>query len=510
MASIKLTATYLFILRSIKILLGIVTLSVTIKYFGVSTDKDNWVLVSTFMLIIISALWGPINEIFRTKFIQDKELLGENVALNKTASLVGFIFWSTLLLSVGLFLFSNEIAYILLPTQGNNVITQFIILFVCMLPSLIISEITSILISILNSYNIYYIPEIVSIFTGIITIIVIILLAPMTGIYSMLISQYIGIVILLIVIAYFVHKNNLNLVWSRFIKINFLDVKTFILFALPLIIPYLVGQANMIIEKYIAGLLGDGIISSVDYSRQFINLMQSVLSSILMTLMVPMLSKAYVQNNNNRFVNILKDNMSITAFILCIFLCVIVGATETVCSFFFLDNNVAGNFFNIIIDLTRYYGIAFVGIYFYIIFGMVLLTSGKSKLYAVLGAITQAIVIIMNIVFYRTMDVYIFPVSYGVAHIISAIIMFFYMNITRNRDIGVYSFKIVLLISIYILLFAGVGNITMDYSLNIQILFHVICMLCVSPIMAYSFGINVKPIVKKCLNYAEEKTGPNI
>ena len=74
--SIKKLTSYLFILRIIRMLFSVITVTFTAKYFGVSIEKDNWVLVLTFTTTIVSALWGPINEIFRTKFIYIKETEG--------------------------------------------------------------------------------------------------------------------------------------------------------------------------------------------------------------------------------------------------------------------------------------------------------------------------------------------------------------------------------------------------------------------------------------------------
>ena len=78
-----------------------------------SLEKDNWVLVLTFTTTIVSALWGPINEIFRTKFIYIKETEGEKRALNKSAALMGFIFFVTTFIGIILFIFSGNIASIL-------------------------------------------------------------------------------------------------------------------------------------------------------------------------------------------------------------------------------------------------------------------------------------------------------------------------------------------------------------------------------------------------------------
>ena len=47
-------------------------------------EKDMWVLVTTFLLTVGTAIWGPINETFRAKFVFIKEQEGEAKAIMST------------------------------------------------------------------------------------------------------------------------------------------------------------------------------------------------------------------------------------------------------------------------------------------------------------------------------------------------------------------------------------------------------------------------------------------
>ena len=39
------------------------------NFFGVSKEKDVWLVAYTLIISIDLAIWGPLNDIFRTKFI---------------------------------------------------------------------------------------------------------------------------------------------------------------------------------------------------------------------------------------------------------------------------------------------------------------------------------------------------------------------------------------------------------------------------------------------------------
>jgi len=80
--------SFLILIRILKLLIGILSLSISAKYFGVSIQKDIWVLTISLITILDTAIWGPINETFRAKFVQIKIHQGENYALETTKSML--------------------------------------------------------------------------------------------------------------------------------------------------------------------------------------------------------------------------------------------------------------------------------------------------------------------------------------------------------------------------------------------------------------------------------------
>lgn len=60
--SLRKTTLSLFILRLLRICLSVITLAVSAKYFGVSIERDVWVLTTAFISALGAAVWGPINE----------------------------------------------------------------------------------------------------------------------------------------------------------------------------------------------------------------------------------------------------------------------------------------------------------------------------------------------------------------------------------------------------------------------------------------------------------------
>lgn len=463
--NIKKITSILSILRVLRMSMSVVILIFSAKYFGVSMERDVWILVTTFLMTICSAVWGPVNETFRVKFVFIREQEGEQVALQKAASLVGFIIVVTVLLSVCVLLFLHPITSFFMQYPTDEGIRVFVSLLLIMLPSFLINELISIGISILNAYEVYYVPEIVGAVSSLLNIVVIVCLAPLLGIYSLVVCQYISFMSLLLLVFYKIKLLNIFQL-NLFKHIRFRYVKVFLLFALPFFLPYFVGQCNMLIEKWLAGSLGEGKVSLLDYARQFTAVLQSVLGSILSTVMMPMLAKSYAQKDSTGFNKIFRENLIVCFAIMALVIPVLCGAAQPLCEFFFKKGKVSVDTLQIIVDLSRMYAVAFVGVILYVLFGNALLASNKGKQYALSGVLAQVLVIFFNLLFVRFYGIYIFPLSMGVVHLVSAVIM---SLLLKNDNIKMIYLKILQYSSIVFLLTVSLFLFNYVVVLNVNV-----------------------------------------
>lgn len=498
--SVKKITSYLFLLRIVRMLLSIIALPLSAKYFGISLERDIWILVFTFMSVLLAAVWGPLNETFRAKFVFIREEEGEENAIIKTNSLINFILLITSIISVLLILLSRNIASAMTGLLSENSIPIFIYILLALIPTLFINQITSILISILNAYNIYFIPEIAGVISGIFNLIIIIVLAPVIGIYSLVISQYIGIVLLLLFVLFYIRRKNIC-IWKRKFYINFSHVKIFIFFSLPFFFPYFFGQCNLLAEKWLAGMLGSGVISSLDYARQFTMVFQSVLSSVLTTVMVPMLAKSYSISDKTQCLYILKENMFVCFVIICLVIPLLIGAADPICQFFFSHGNISSDGILNIITLMRLYSIAFIGAFLYLFFGLALLSSKKGKLYAFWGVVTQILILILNFTLMPRVGIFIFPISFGLCHFFTAMVLLHFIDKEYKKCMYIYITKAVLWMSfLSVLLFFFNKLIVLNssfgqLSINVLLVFLLFCL--IARRMGFSVIAYLKNIIKK-------------
>lgn len=435
----KRTTTLLFLLRFIKIGLSILNLSLTAKFFGVSLDRDVWILAFTSMIVFDSAVWGPVNETFRAKFIFIREEFGEIEALKKAKSLLFFTSIISVLMVALVMVFPNIIANIIAPTFRNNQLHSLVRMLVLVAPCLLFNQLTQIGISLLNAYDSFFIPEISGFIANTLNLVLILFLAPIIGIYSLLLAYYLSILVQILLVILQINKLKIN-VFSNLREIDFNDFKVFFLFAIPFFFPYFLGQVSSIVEKLLVAGLGNGMISVLDYSKKFSEILMTVLSSVLVTLLVPTLSLKYATKKTKEFVNdfiqIYQLGFLFISFIVAFFS---VSSNEVV-DILYNKGIISKQALLEIAKLTVFYSWTTFAIFIYLISGMVLLASGKSKKYAFYGVITQMIYIFSNFFLVKIYGIYVIPISLFISHFVSGVLML-YKFPYKSRKVFIVTYK---------------------------------------------------------------------
>jgi len=445
--SLKTTSIYLLVFRFVKIALSIFILTLSAKYFGVSVNMDIWIIVTAFISTINLSLWGPINETFRAKFVFIKEQEGEEIALLKTGSLLVFILIVTLIVSLLLVLFSKSLIPFLASSLVGKQKEVFVSILLLMMPSFVINELTSIGTSVLNAYNVFYMPEFMGIVSSILNLVCIILLAPHIGIQSLIIAQYFSSFILVFFIFYFFKKLKIPLFRGAFV-FKWEHVKPFVYFALPFFFPYIIAQFNIILEKNLSNSLGIGTVSIVNYASQFKGIIQAVFSSVLVTVMVPSLANKFANKKTEDFKQILNDNIQIVFVSLSLIVPFLFAAASPIANLLYNHGGIDAASIDAIVYLIRFYSFSIVSVMLYLIFGLVLLAQQLGKIYAIQGVVAQVVTILINVFFYKSIGSTIFPLSLLISHFLVSLFMFSSIDVHDKNTIGIEVGKYIVLILI--------------------------------------------------------------
>jgi putative peptidoglycan lipid II flippase len=413
----------LFLLRLIKMGISILTLSLSAKYFGVSIERDVWLLALNCIVVLDLAIWGPLNETFRAKFIFFREEFGEKEALIKTNALLLLTNIVTVILVTVILIWPQYIAAIIAPSYTGEKLSLLMFMIRVVAPSFLINQCTQIFISILNAYHSIYVPEIAGFFSGIVSLILVVLLAPIVGIFALAYAYYFSMLLLLVLLIIQLRARKINL-FSNIDKIRLKDSKPFLLFALPFFFPYFIGQIALIVEKSIASSMGAGTVSVIDYSRKFSDILLNVLSSVLSTMMIPVISLKFAQGDKKGFVTEFKQVYQLGFLLIICITTMFTACPEAFVNILYKKGSINAESLLNITQLTMLYSWAAVAIYLYTVIGMALLSSNNGKIYAFYGIIAQGLMIICNLSLYRLWGSDVFPISLFAAHLISAAFMF--------------------------------------------------------------------------------------
>ncbi|MDR2275688.1 MAG: hypothetical protein LBF27_32575 [Sphingobacterium sp.] len=414
----------LFLIKLLKIPVSLYSYSLMATLFGVSLAKDQWLLAYSLIIIIDLAIWGPLNETFRVKFITVKEQMGQKTALQQTQSLLYFIFLFSIAVVAFVMLKPDIVSSLLVSdySEGQREGLNHMIRIVA--PILLINQATLIGISILNAYDIFYIPEIATFASQLCGIFIMLFTAQQLGIYSLVLSTMLGLVILLTLVIIKIKHKKIDLFGS--FSPRFGDFKQYFIFALPLFVPYCIGQFNALVEKRLVTGQGVGSVSIIDFSKKFPDMVNAIFSSVLLTILIPVLARAFVKKDEQAYTKNFVQVFSLGILGLGFFAIYMFLASQDLMCFFYGNSDITPDNMIKIIDLNVLYSVALIAIFIYLIFSMGLLAIGKNRTSAFASTVTQVLVILSNIFFVNRFGVIIFPISVFIAHILGGIYMLCY------------------------------------------------------------------------------------
>lgn len=430
------TALILFVVRFLKLVISVATLSIAAQYFGVGIERESWLLTLNFVIVIHLAIWGPMNEIFRAKFIFIKAEEGEEIALRRTSSLFVFSLLVMLVLAIVFQVFAVRIAQLIAPAYSTEELKIVVVLLRYMIWSAIITQATQLLSSILNTYDSFYIPEFSGFFSAILNFFIIVLLSKHLGVFSFVIANYVSAFLLLAALVYQVKKTNI-LLFKHKIRLRWNELSPFILFSLPFFLPYLVGQCNGLLEKSIGNIMGNGAVSIIDYSKKISEIIQSVLSGVLVTIMVPAISAQYAQGFMAKVKEEAMRYLQLILLILAFLLPLLMVSADAITHILYDKGSISAEDLATIAFMMRAYSLGLIAVFLYIIFGLTLLATNKNKAYAFYGMVAQLIMMGINIIAYPYWGIYTFTISLTASHLLVAIILFFKLHLDGKAEYGI-------------------------------------------------------------------------
>lgn len=410
--------------RFLKMFLGLVVLYLSVKYFGTTFERDSWVLSVGFVGIILVFLYSPINETFRTKYIVLKEKNGEKDAMKSVNSLMNLFNVSFVVVSVIVWFLRGPITHILAPGFNASQYDFLAWMVVSLIPYFILQQQGNILIALLNTYDSFFYPEIISLLASIINILFIVFLSDSLGIFSLVVATTLNGLISVSFLSFMLRRkvSSFRLISSEKLSWS----KPFVAFSIPMYLSTFCTQLYILVEKSSCTRFGEGAVSIFDYARQITNLPHVVFSSIIPIVMTPLLSKLFISKNEDSFSDEMRRFMRLLLYFTVIIAVLMQTNGEQISFFLFSEAN--GQFSSIL----SYLGISIILLVFVMICGQAMIAREKVVDYAVTVAVGNvfSIGLCLGLVNYcRLENIALF---YLLGQLLSAIILSFRLQIKRK------------------------------------------------------------------------------
>ena len=448
------------LIKFFKAIFSLFIVILSAKFFGTSEERDAWILGGSVISVLIQVIFGPINETFRAKYIHLREEYSQKEVAHYTDSLITLIIIIGVFISLFVLFFPNLIANVFAPGFSEAQQSVLVLMIKVLIPSLLIIEITDIWNSMLNAYNSFYIPDIFSFFSIIINILFLIFLAPIIGIYSLVISSYISSV-LLVSIVY----RELYLKFNYTFKITkpkWQSIKPFVIFAAPFYVNYVFSQTDIVIEKALTSKMIQGSVSVLDYAKKFSDLPVNMLISVVTTVLTPILALAFMKSTLLKMVDETQRYFRMISLILIPLTVLFVVVPNEIVTLVLVRGAFKVENVEPISSVLRWYGLGIFVTAIYIVYSQILIAQKKVYLFSYIVIGTYIVKIIFNISIFRNLGLLTFPISWVLTQfIISSLILYFGIIEFRSRIISE-------VVKIYLILF-----LTIAINLAVYHLIHI-------------------------------------
>ena len=418
-------------LRFVKLSLSFLAMILYARTFGIGIQMDSWVFASGAAASVGMALWGPLNEIIRSRYVCQVAEAGEESARASAKSLLVFTSTSSVLLCFILYIGAPQIIDMLYAE--NDPVAQALVLklFVLMLPTIVIGQVLSLGTAYMNCYDVIYPPELLGLASAVLNVTCVLVLTPFVGIYSLVCGYYLGVALSLVVVLRFMRSSGI-LYRTVDLQAIFRDARAATLFAAPLFFSYGAGQLNSLFEKYLASLMGVGVVSSVNYSSQIKSTLQAVLTSVMFSLIVPRLTRTAYQQEGEAFKHMFAESQRVAMVFLLAVLPFVFGTADTLAAILFGKKLMSASTLEEIALLIRLYAAALVPVILYVVYGVALLAQQKGREYAALGVAAQLLSALICVSLFKILGPTVFPIALLLSHLTAALMMLRRIDIQRR------------------------------------------------------------------------------
>lgn len=291
--------TYLILVMAVLFskILGLLRNMLLARYYGTSAMADAFSAASSLPLTIYditlgTAIASAFVPVFNEKLTRD----GRKEAERFGSNFLNIAVLISLVLAVLGILFPHAALSIVASGLSGEALSIATVLVRIILPVMCVATGVYIFIGILQSYNSFIGPALVSLVSNLAMILYFLVFNRYFGIYGLGAAFTIGWVLQLLFLLPFLKKQHFT--YSPALNIRSPDIRRVLVLTLPLFVAALAQPINQLISTNISSNLGEGLLASVNYAYQAYFIVSGIFSYCLTNLFFPELSRCFSRGDH--------------------------------------------------------------------------------------------------------------------------------------------------------------------------------------------------------------------
>ena len=276
------------------------------KFFGSDYLTDAYFaannIPSILFAAIISSFLVLITPIY-SKIVTESGKTSADLFISK---LINIFLLFTITLSVCAYVFMPYLIKLVGSGFEKKTLSEAIQMGQILVLSFPFSSITMILATVSVINNKFYALNIIPVLSSLLTIFGIVYFSEKWGIYALIWFALIAFIIQ-IFIQIFISRNDFK--YSFNFNFNDKNVKTIFWLVLPIFLGYSVDQINLLVNTNISSGLKVGSLSNLNYAIRLQATIIGTISTAVMTVIYPIISRLYSENKNQEFIKLIKEGV---------------------------------------------------------------------------------------------------------------------------------------------------------------------------------------------------------
>lgn len=452
-------AAALTLVNVISLLFSFLQESVFAAFYGTSAEADAYTVAVQTPVVMFSIISVAIHNVFIPTYSKLNYTRSREETDGFVSNFITVLFIITFVLIGASEIFADGLIYIFSPGLDEEIHVLTVDMFRMMLPTILLSQVTTVCTGILHVHKSFILTGLSSIFINVFFAVFIYIFTPTMGIYSAMLGHVVGIAVQAVYIVILCRKR-----YKYRPKLNIRDKE--LIDSGKRMIPIFIGigadEVSKIIDKVIASFLVAGSIVALNYASRLTSAISTLFISSISTVVYPSMTEAAAKDDRRTLSDTF--NMALSFFIM-LFVPILAGGIcldEEIISLVFERGEFTAESVTFTAPLFTAYLVCLLFTAMRQVSSRLFYSLGDSKTPMVNSVIGIAANIILNIVLSR----YLGALGLAIATAISTAIIAILILISAKRRVKEISYKQPLILFLKtgiasLIMFAALKGLTM-------------------------------------------------